>query len=279
MKIYTFTYVVNAPTAFMYKSSSFESPVVSQATYSEKIVLLEECGNWLHVKTTYDDYKGWIKKECVMKITGHFFDDNQVIVKTQSLRSKIFSQPSVSETPLLEVPFGSRFNVLFKTPSWLQVELVDGKIGFLQLNDVRIDTHALTATEGVDLAKQFINVPYICGGRSSFGLDSSGFTQIIYREMGIKLPRDSKDQVNSTRLVTVIEEDVQKGDLVFFGVSIFGLYTKILHVGICLSEKEFIHTSSKTESKAVAITSFENFKWYCYDILSIKVFKRPIKWS
>jgi cell wall-associated NlpC family hydrolase len=88
---------------------------------------------------------------------------------------------------------------------------------------------------------QFIGLPYTWGGISSFGYDCSGFIQMLFRQMGIMLPRDASQQINFLQFESIIWENRQKGDVLFFGSS----EASIKHVGLYLGEDCLIHASVK----------------------------------
>jgi cell wall-associated NlpC family hydrolase len=89
-------------------------------------------------------------------------------------------------------------------------------------------------------ARQFINTPYLWGGKTVFGMDCSGFTQILYRIAGMDIPRDSHQQVENGTTVGFIKE-ARTGDLAFFGND----EERITHTGIMLEGGRIIHASGK----------------------------------
>ena len=86
----------------------------------------------------------------------------------------------------------------------------------------------------------YLNAPYLWGGRSPLGIDCSGFTQMVYRLQGTKLPRDAYQQAEVGTTLSFIEES-QSGDLAFFDDK----EGKIIHVGIILENNHIIHSSGK----------------------------------
>ena len=92
----------------------------------------------------------------------------------------------------------------------------------------------------------FLNAPYLWGGRSPFGIDCSGFTQIIYKSIGFKLPRDAYQQATIGQTLSFIEES-ESGDLAFFDNE----EGKIIHVGIMLSDNKIIHASGKVRIDSI----------------------------
>ena len=84
----------------------------------------------------------------------------------------------------------------------------------------------------------FLNSPYLWGGKSSFGVDCSGFTQQVFKLMGIGLPRDAYQQVSTGETVDFLQLACC-GDLAFFDNE----NGDITHVGILLSSNSIIHAS------------------------------------
>ena len=89
-------------------------------------------------------------------------------------------------------------------------------------------------------AARFLNTPYIWGGRSVFGIDCSGFAQMVFRFFHIQLHRDAYQQATQGEPVGFLQE-ARCGDLAFFDDE----EGKITHVGILLNEHEIIHASGK----------------------------------
>ena len=91
-----------------------------------------------------------------------------------------------------------------------------------------------------DAAMFFMNAPYLWGGRSVFGIDCSGFTQMVFRQFGIRLKRDAWQQAEQGELLGFIQE-ARAGDLAFFDNE----EGRITHVGIMLNNNRIIHASGK----------------------------------
>ena len=88
-------------------------------------------------------------------------------------------------------------------------------------------------------SKSLLNTPYLWGGRGPFGIDCSGFSQLIFRLCGIKLPRDAYQQAELGEIIKPTKSI--KGDLAFFENNM----GKINHVGIVLEKNKIIHSSGK----------------------------------
>jgi len=92
----------------------------------------------------------------------------------------------------------------------------------------------------VDTALLYLNTPYLWGGKTPFGIDCSGFTQMVYKLNGFKILRDASQQASQGEALSFIEESTP-GDLAFFDNS-EGVIT---HVGIIMEDHHIIHAHGK----------------------------------
>lgn len=104
-----------------------------------------------------------------------------------------------------------------------------------------------------EVSQRYLGVTYRYGGANANGLDCSGFVQIVFAELGLKLPRTSALQFQAG--IEVAREDLQEGDLVFFDTTGRG----VSHVGIYLKDKQFIHAASNPGK--VTISSLTEKYW------------------
>jgi cell wall-associated NlpC family hydrolase len=83
----------------------------------------------------------------------------------------------------------------------------------------------------VEVARRYLGVPYVFGGTDpSVGLDCSGLVQLVFRQLGINLPRTAQQQFDATARVST--DHLQPGDLVFFARTYADQHDWITHVGI-----------------------------------------------
>lgn len=100
-------------------------------------------------------------------------------------------------------------------------------------------------------AERFVGIPYRWGGENVVdGMDCSGFVRAVYNLCGLSIPRTSRDQYKAGDAVS--REDLQDGDLVFFGASA----DKINHVGIYVGGGKFVHAPRRGEE--IRVTSVED---------------------
>ncbi len=104
-----------------------------------------------------------------------------------------------------------------------------------------VTTQGARGNEVVELAEEFLGTPYRSGGTSTNGVDCSGLTYAVYKEVGVKLPRNSDDQARVGEAVS--RDELAPGDLVFFGSG-----SNVSHVGIYTGGGEFIHASTSARS-------------------------------
>jgi NlpC/P60 family len=122
---------------------------------------------------------------------------------------------------------------------------------------VRMGQPPLSDEEIQEAMKKYLGVRYKRAGASKKGFDCSGFVKIIYEKIfGVDLPHQSSQQCRSPELVSVSENALKTGDLIFFST---GRKKKsISHVGIYFSDGKFIHSA---RSKGVVISKLDNPYW------------------
>ena len=200
---------------------SEQSEMSSQILYGETCEILETEGNFSKIKMDFDGYEGWI---------------NTSVLKKQN-----------AEIPknLVTQTFG-----VFDLPEGRSLLSIGSEVGFATENNV--DTTNLRESL-VETAKKFLNVPFLWGGRSFFGIDDSGFVQLLYKVHGIALPRDPEQQALHGTARDFVEES-EAGDLAFFEDA----EGKIVHVGLVLSPFEIIHASGKVRIDSLDFSGIYN---------------------
>ena len=200
---------------------SDKSEMINQLIYGDIIEILEEKEKWVKIKSVFDDYIGWIDKKQYFKI-----DDNITV----DLKNPVYCIDLVefienNNNELVTIPIGSDVSNIS-----LMNHKFDGKTISGKNNRNSI----------VNTALSFLNSPYLWGGKTPFGIDCSGFTQMVYKINGYKLSRDAKDQADQGETLSFIEES-EAGDLAFFNND----QGDIIHVGIILQNNHIIHASGK----------------------------------
>lgn len=261
-------HVVVVPVANMYSGPSDQKDVVSQAIYGSNVKLLVARGEWSRIQTD-DQYKGWTPSRYLRLIQrGDGYATSGKTVQVESLFANLYRETSVKRhKPVITIPFQSRLEVVEGSSNgngnnnnndarWLEVRLPDMRTAWVQASDVVSDPAPLTIPESIELAKRFLGFPYLWGGRSSFGFDCSGFTQMLVRSRGINMPRDADLQAAWSGVIAVERNDLQPGDLLFFGSS----EKHITHTGMYIGDGQFIHDTIH-DHPVVQISRLDDQPW------------------
>ena len=244
---------INEPVVDMRESPSSDSKVVSQAIFSERIMLLNSYGDWSYVMTP-DQYSGWIPSRSIIA-AEQFFDANLSVTRRAA---HIYHVKDTEYGPVKTVPYGSRLQALDSSDSrWIKIALPDNGEYYIQDGDVVPQPPFRDKSDLVSFSQQFLGLPYTWGGRSSFGYDCSGFVQFLYFQIGIELQRDSKQQVADSRFQTISIDDLEPGDLIFFGKEA----TRIMHVGMSIGDGQFIHATSRENKPWIRISRLSDLEW------------------
>jgi len=205
---------------------------------------MEETSGWVKVRTP-DDYPGWMRLTVLRRLRpGELpYASAGNVVQVSSLMANVYHEPNVTKhAPLLTLPYEVRLEVNAERGSasgrWLEVRLPDGRLGWIQRGDVEPPPQPLTIPQSITLARRFLGVTYLWGGRSAFGYDCSGFTQMLVRARGIEMPRDAALEAAWQGVVPVERKHLRPGDLLFFGES------RITHTGMYIGRGEFIHDTT-----------------------------------
>ena len=195
------------------------SELVSQVIYGESFKIIEKRANWSLIKLSFDNYNGWIDNKQLVEVGKTVYDSINSELNIYSLDLIEFIQ--IKNNGLLTIPLGSTLNTL-------------------KLFDHSFDGNTISTKQAkenlVKTSLLLVNSPYLWGGRTPFGIDCSGFTQIIYKINGYKIDRDAKDQVKLGVALSFIEES-EPGDLAFFD----NKEGDIVHVGIIMEDNHIIH--------------------------------------
>jgi cell wall-associated NlpC family hydrolase len=227
MDIYHVCRIAIAP---LRKEPSDRSEIVSQLLFGDRVEVLEKTEKWCLVKTLADNYEGWMDYKQLQSLSAIEFSDHQYFTHIAPVQldntliaengTKYYLSPG-SVLPYYENGFcylgAKKYEVKFNP-------FVPSKADFK--NKVE------------EIAKFYENTPYLWGGRTLFGIDCSGFCQMVYRLNGIQLRRDASQQAEEGKLVDFLAS-AQLGDLAFFDNE----EGKITHVGLMLSNDKIIHSA------------------------------------
>jgi len=198
-----------------------KSEMVSQLLFGEKYKVLHQQPNWVKIETINDNYIGWINEKKINIIEENEWNNlNDPKVVKNYPHLKII----VNELPMY-IATGSQIYLKEKMKiSGFEIDFVYENIK----NNLE------------EIAKQYLNSPYLWGGKTPWGIDCSGFTQMVFRQKNIMLKRDAYQQAEQGESLTFLSEG-KLGDLAFFDNN----EGKITHVGILLNNEKIIHASGK----------------------------------
>ncbi len=237
---------------------SHRSEMVSQLLFGECFQILEQQQEWLHIRIAYDEYEGWIHRSQFEAIG---LTDYNELLKNHAFLSYDLVQILLHQQRVYSVLLGS-------TLPWYRAGSCRiGQMSFeYEGKAAQPDTNAGTKII-VENAYMYLNAPYLWGGRSPFGIDCSGFTQMVYKLSGIKLKRDAWMQAEAGQTVHLLDE-TQPGDLAFFDNE----EGKIIHVGILTSKNRIIHASGKVRIDSIDHHGIFNaeLKRYTHNLRLIK---------
>jgi hypothetical protein len=208
--------------------ASDKSEIVSQVLFGEHFEIIEQQKQWSKVKLHFDAYQGWIDSKQFQVIGESEY--NQLSKDAIILNSDLVEYITTSNNFLMPIPLGASLSFLNHPEINIQNYNFEGmKISGLKPKATIIET-----------AFMYLNAPYLWGGKTPFGIDCSGLTQMVYKLNGYHLLRDASQQATQGEALSFIEES-EAGDLAFFDNE----EGNIIHVGIIMNDNYIIHASGK----------------------------------
>lgn len=267
---------VTAPVADMRMEPHPHGEIESQSYFSEQVSILEDGGDWVKIKTDIDGDMGWVKKTSLMARDSSYLEDVASIATVNRCAAHLYPTDDIIYGPILTLPYESKLAVINQQTRWIKVALPDGKEAFIQRGDVTFNRPNLSMNEMIELCYQFLDLPYTWGGRTSFGYDCSGFVQMLYRQMGVNIPRNSAPQYNWEGWDSITLDQLAPGDLIFWGLS----EDKIKHVGMYIGDHRFIHASARENQPFLRINNLSDQAWSgsdTYVFIAAKTLKKEFK--
>ncbi len=211
---------------------SEKAALETQVLFGEVFYVTEKIEGWCKIKMHFDGYEGWIDEKLFYSIRSNEIDLwlNTPGLTVSAPMLKIIREP---DKTVQYISAGSNivFNgedrnsfIIGKREYYLQTVVPDRK---LELEEV---------------AKGFLNTPYLWGGRNIFGIDCSGLSQVVFKILDKTLPRNANMQIKCGTMVSFVEE-AGPGDLAFFDNE----EGEITHVGICLGNGRILHAGSEVK--------------------------------
>jgi len=209
-------------------SHADESEIMTQMLFGDTFEILETHHQWKYIRTAYDNYEGWIDEKVVLEISQEeFYEINR---EQQYYTSDVLCEVVFPKSGKFMLPMGSllpHFN-----PTNRSLRLGD-ETGELKGNFI---TGKHDKMEVLKIALSYLNAPYLWGGKTHFGLDCSGLTQMAYKMCGYNLSRNASQQALQGENIDL--KDAEAGDLAFFS----NAKGKIIHVGFLIGNGQIYHS-------------------------------------
>ena len=220
---------VIVPAAAVRRKAKHQSEMTNQLLFGEKVEIIKEKGSlWLKVRSLHDGYEGWMTNTLLHEINEEEAHHYCPYVTTCHLDTIHINQMK------MHVPLGSSLPRFNEGTGSINGTTFDFDGSFYRRNENAPGEELIK-----QLSFQWLNAPYLWGGRTVLGVDCSGFVQVNFKMMGIDLPRDAWQQAQEGRVIKKLKEAVC-GDLAFFDDK-----DEIVHVGILLGDNRIIHASGK----------------------------------
>lgn len=217
------------PAAPLRKEAAHRSEMVSQLLFGETAEILAKSGLFTQLRCRYDGYEGWCQTSQLCAIGSN------EVEKQQPLISGDWDSLIEYQQHPMHIPIGSSLGL------WLGDDKPTTPESVKMMGTVWDPANMVFSPEAIqERAFQYLNAPYLWGGRSVYGIDCSGFAQQVYRFFHLPLPRDAWQQAGKGEVVGFLQEAVC-GDLAFFDNE----EGWITHVGILLGTDTLIHASGQ----------------------------------
>lgn len=228
--------------------------LVSQLLYGEHFKILEQRKFWSRIRVAFDGVEGWVNNQQIAFIEE---DDFMEIENSDIFKyaSDLISFVSTETETLLPIVLGSSIQHSKVLPNIFEGNAKQSKSN---------------KSEFIETALLYLNAPFLTGGRTPFGIDSSGFSQMVYKINGYHLKRTAPEQSAQGEALSFIEES-EPGDLAFFD----NKEGEIDHVGIIMKDNYIIHSNGKVRIDRIDHTGIFNAETRNYTH-SLRVIKKMV---
>ncbi len=222
----------------MRRENSHECELVSQLLYGDCFIILSEKNEWLQIKSLDDSYTGWVNNNQVKEISK--INAEKITFDDKIFSTRLIDYIETDENKLSSIVLGSNIGAC-------------KYFGHKYDNPKNKKTN--TKQNLIKVASLYLNSPYLWGGKTPFGIDCSGLTQMIYRINGYRIPRDANQQSEFGDTLSFIDES-EPGDLAFFDDK----EGKITHVGMLLENNYILHAHGRVRIDGIDQTGIFNME-------------------
>jgi len=207
---------------------SHQAAMVSQVLFGETVKLIRQKDKyWCRIECQWDGIIGWVDPKQFHFITEK---DAEGTADCQTFALELI-QGAMSNQQVIPITIGANLlncdGINFKMP-FGKFQYSGQIVNLAQSQD--------SAVLLINIAKRFLHAPYMYGGRSIGGIDADGFIQVIYKLIGINIPRFASEQCQLGKDVGFVAEALP-GDIAFFESK----KTGINHVGLVLEDQTILH--------------------------------------
>ncbi len=255
---------LNQPTLILREEAKANATVATEAFYSEPVTILEDNEipkGWLKIQTDFDGYIGFCQAKSLSCIQLKEPYPNGPYARVSTLKAHVYNEQDTEKGPILTLPGRALVQIDKYEPKerWLTVMLLDGTIGYIQQGNVEVNPKLKTREELVKYAQGLADckIPYLFGGRCPWdGYDCSGLTQEFAWHLGVKLPRNASQQINSKNCKEITLKELQPCDLIFWGRT-----EKPTHVGMYIGNDQFVHANVRELQGKITISTLSDSLW------------------
>ncbi|MDR2835409.1 MAG: C40 family peptidase [Bacteroidales bacterium] len=211
-------------------NNEHRSEMISQILFGESFQIIGKRNNWAEIQLLNDNSCGFIEEKIITVIS-----EKDIVNKEYLICSDINNTILKNHTETITIPIGSK----------IPKEII--KNNNFSINDNIYEPINIKFPE-ISNKREFLmqkaiemqNIPYLWGGCTGWGIDCSGFSQLLFKLININIPKRAEQQSKLGNAICFLEE-AQPGDLAFFENE----EKQIIHVGVIDENNTIIHASGK----------------------------------
>ncbi len=239
-----------------------ESEIMTELLFGDTFRILDQKRQWRYIRADADGYEGWIDEKAYVLLSH---------AQHQRLQAEtpVYLLDTVGE---LEWPGGYSQKLV----KGCRLPRYDAATGNIEVGDMRMRVRGRVITgrhelyRVLEIAASYMYAPYLWGGKTDFGMDCSGLTQMAFRLAGYyDLPRNARDQIHEGELVDFDRR--MPGDLAYFASK----SGKITHVGIVWTDGLILHAHGQVHLDPLQVDGIfsRKFQRLSHHLVAIKRLK------